>query len=413
MKYLKLESLQKQGKLRFPVRTAGVTKSDIMRKHLLQILIISFIFLIYPIIHAAEEEKDRLLVVPLKAQIGIQKEEAILLTDILSVELYRSGKFTILNRDDMKAVLTEKEFELAMGCDDNVCLLENVAKLAVNKLVAGNIGKLGNKYVVSIRMINEDGENEIMERDYCDCPLEELTKSIERISFKFLKYLVGEVAMDGSIRVESEPGGARIYLDGDNIGTTPDSIRYINPGTYKVEVKMDGYKVWSKRVNVEASEEVPVFARLEAETKKLEEEKRLIEEEWRRLKKERELAEIETHWSEWQHRLEYTYNKTLKHDEDTNLSVKEKAQIWQDLIKNFEHDNPYSTEDEAMRSHAMRRLEYWRNFPEEQKPPSPPHIQPPKTKQVFLRSHYKRDLSLAQAQSMPYISIREKKLERV
>jgi hypothetical protein len=85
-----------------------------------------------PVLHASNGEKnDRLLVMPLKAQLGIKNEEAILLTDLLSVEIHRSGMFTILNRDNMKAVLDKKEFELAMGCDDNICLLKNVEKLAV------------------------------------------------------------------------------------------------------------------------------------------------------------------------------------------------------------------------------------------------------------------------------------------
>ena len=150
-----------------------------MRKAtLLHILIISFIFLVPTIIHSAEEEKDRLLVVPLKAKIGIKQEEASLLTDILSVEIIRSNLFTVLNRDDMKAILSEKEFELAMGCDeDNICLLENVEKLAVNKIITGNIGKLSRKYIVSIRMINEDGENEVMEKESCTCPIEDLAKT--------------------------------------------------------------------------------------------------------------------------------------------------------------------------------------------------------------------------------------------
>ena len=163
-----------------------------MRKYLLHVLIISFVFLLMPVIHSAEEEKDRLLVVPLKAQLGLKHEEAIMLSDVLSIELHKSGKFTILNRDDMKAILDEKEFELAMGCDDNVCLLENVEKLAVNKIITGNIGKLGRKYIVSIRMINKDGENEVMEKDVCDCPLEGLIESMERVSYKFLSYLTGE-----------------------------------------------------------------------------------------------------------------------------------------------------------------------------------------------------------------------------
>ncbi len=82
-----------------------------MRKQLLHVLIISFVFISMPVIHSAEEEKDRLLVVPLKPQKGIDQEEANILTDLLSVEIHRSGKFKILNRDDMKAILDEKEFE--------------------------------------------------------------------------------------------------------------------------------------------------------------------------------------------------------------------------------------------------------------------------------------------------------------
>ena len=231
-----------------------------MKKYLiLHILIISFVFLLMPVIHAVEEEleqeKNRLLVIPLKVKGGISEDEAALLTDILSVQIYRSSMFTILNRDDMKAVLTEKEFEIAMGCDDNVCLLENVAKLAVNKLVAGNIGKLGEKYIISIRLINENGHNEVMEKESCDCAIEELDKAIERLSYKLLKYLGAEVSTYGSIRVESEPSGAKIYVDGSHLGTTPDVIRYMKPGQHKVEVVMDGYKEWSRRLDVKAGED--------------------------------------------------------------------------------------------------------------------------------------------------------------
>ncbi len=69
-----------------------------MRKQLLHVLIISFVFLYTPVIHSAEAEKDRLLVIPLKPLSGINRDEAILLSDVLSTEIHRSGKFTILNR---------------------------------------------------------------------------------------------------------------------------------------------------------------------------------------------------------------------------------------------------------------------------------------------------------------------------
>ncbi|MCP4987124.1 MAG: DUF1566 domain-containing protein, partial [Colwellia sp.] len=175
------------------------------KKILLPVLILAFIFIPAIIAHsAAEEEKARLLVIPLKAKGGVSEDEAALLTDILSTEIYLSGKFTILNREDMKSVLDEKEFELAMGCDDNVCLLENVSKLSVNKIITGNIGKLGKKYILSVRMINEDGENEMMGRESCVCEIDELDGTVEKISHKFLKYLGGNVAEDESILAESK-----------------------------------------------------------------------------------------------------------------------------------------------------------------------------------------------------------------
>jgi hypothetical protein len=93
-----------------------------------------------------------------------------------------------------------------MGCEDNVCLLENVEKLAVNKIITGNIGKLGRKYIVSIRMINEDGENEVMEKESCTCPIEDLEKTMERVSYKLLSYLAGEeVPAPESVVSREEP----------------------------------------------------------------------------------------------------------------------------------------------------------------------------------------------------------------
>ena len=231
----------------------------------LPLLIISFVIISMSTAHSAVEEKDRLLVIPLKDKGGVSQDEASLLTNILSTEIYRSGKFTILNRDDMKAVLDEKEFELAMGCDDdnNICLLENVAKLAVNKIIAGDVGKLGRKYIVSIRMINEDGENEIMERESCVCEIEELDKTMEQISYKLLKYLAGDVERNGAIRVESEPSAAKIYIDGAYSGTTPETIQYVLPGSRELVLKLEGHEDLSKRVDVKAGEEETILVNLE------------------------------------------------------------------------------------------------------------------------------------------------------
>jgi len=72
--------------------------------------------------------------------------------------------------------------------------------------------------------------------------------------------------MSGVIRVESTPTKAMIYLDGKDVGTTPDILRSVAPGTHEVKVKMEGYKVWSKKLDVEEGKENSLTAALQKES---------------------------------------------------------------------------------------------------------------------------------------------------
>ena len=94
-----------------------------------------------------------------------------------------------------------------------------------------------------------------MEKHICECSLEELDKSIERLSYKFLAYTEGEPQYSyGSIKIESNPPFARIFVDGQASGITPNTIEGLESGTYKVEVRKDGYKLWTKSAEVESGQ---------------------------------------------------------------------------------------------------------------------------------------------------------------
>ena len=70
------------------------------------------------------------------------------------------------------------------------------------------------------------------------------------------KTLTAELQMKtGSINIESKPAKAKIYLDGEEVGTTPATLMSVAPGVHEVEVRMDGYDVWSESVEVEAGKE--------------------------------------------------------------------------------------------------------------------------------------------------------------
>jgi len=72
--------------------------------------------------------------------------------------------------------------------------------------------------------------------------------------------------MSGGIRVESTPTKAMIYLDGEDVGTTPEILMSVAPGTHEVKVKMEGYKVWSKKLDVEEGKENSLTAALQKES---------------------------------------------------------------------------------------------------------------------------------------------------
>ncbi|MHC4321252.1 MAG: PEGA domain-containing protein, partial [Planctomycetota bacterium] len=70
----------------------------------------------------------------------------------------------------------------------------------------------------------------------------------------------------GSISLGSKPTKAKIYLDSIEISTTPASLRSVPHGTHLVEVRMDGYNVWKKSVNVEPGKEKVLTAILQVKT---------------------------------------------------------------------------------------------------------------------------------------------------
>ncbi|MBC8552808.1 MAG: PEGA domain-containing protein, partial [Candidatus Brocadiales bacterium] len=70
----------------------------------------------------------------------------------------------------------------------------------------------------------------------------------------------------GSIDIKSNPSEATIYLDGEKIATTPDSLQSVAIGMHEVEIKMEGYAEWKKTLNVKKGKEITLIATLQLNT---------------------------------------------------------------------------------------------------------------------------------------------------
>jgi len=111
---------------------------------------------------------DLLLFMMLNAQVkiavmdfegkNVPQTDASALTDRLRAELFLTGKFVVLEREKMDAILKEQQFQLS-GCTSDACVVEAGQLLAVEQMVAGSISKVGQTYSVTARLIGVEKGN--------------------------------------------------------------------------------------------------------------------------------------------------------------------------------------------------------------------------------------------------------------
>ena len=71
------------------------------------------------------------------------------------------------------------------------------------------------------------------------------------------------VATTGSLVIESRPTGARAFLDGQELGTTPVSVPDVAPGQHRVRLEMTGFSPWVTMTEIKAGVRSRVAASLE------------------------------------------------------------------------------------------------------------------------------------------------------
>jgi len=71
---------------------------------------------------------------------------------------------------------------------------------------------------------------------------------------------------NGSIKVESTPSNAAVFINTEYQGKTPLTLYNITRGTHRVLVQKIGYQDWSERITVTSGSRTDVYATLQAET---------------------------------------------------------------------------------------------------------------------------------------------------
>lgn len=72
----------------------------------------------------------------------------------LSSALLEQGKVRVMEREQMDRILAEQGFSASGACDTTSCVVEMGRILAVDQLVSGRIGRVGQTYTISARRVD-------------------------------------------------------------------------------------------------------------------------------------------------------------------------------------------------------------------------------------------------------------------
>jgi hypothetical protein len=100
------------------------------------------------------QQKPTMAVLKLKNGAEITDGEAEIISDRLRVEIFKTGKVEIMEREQMETILKEQGFQASGACTDDGCMVQMGQLLGVQSLIAGSIGKLGSLFLVNTRGVN-------------------------------------------------------------------------------------------------------------------------------------------------------------------------------------------------------------------------------------------------------------------
>jgi formylglycine-generating enzyme required for sulfatase activity len=211
-----------------------------------------------------QEKKEPIAVLDLKAE-GVSQTIANILSNKLRTEMFGAGTYNVLNREDMKAILGEQEFQQSGMCDDTKCLARIGGALGVIYMVSGSIGKIGDTYIISLKMIDIEKivNVKIVDEQYSGKE-DGLIMAVQNAARKLmgLPVLLAEQATVSGSKPAVPAIEGMIWIEGGTFMMgSGDEGSWLSSGTFKDEkpahtVTVDGFYMDKTEVTQEQYEQI-------------------------------------------------------------------------------------------------------------------------------------------------------------
>ncbi len=194
--------------------------------------------------------------------LGMEPEPVARLEALFRMELERlAGQPLPTRRQIDRAMRSSSKLRKCAGEDR--CLAALGKKLGVDVVVTGNVGALGDSYILNIKAVDVATEKQFPKR-IATPPLrgspDELIEAVRVAAYD----LLAPEQLLGSVMVLSDLVGAKVTLDGKQVGITPlpAPIRKLKLGKHRISVEKKGYLPFTEEIDVRFQKTTRVVVRL-------------------------------------------------------------------------------------------------------------------------------------------------------
>jgi hypothetical protein len=205
---------------------------------------------------------------------GLEPEVLNKLTSYLAARLVEGG-YQVIPQAQIRERLLDQKKESYKPCHDESCQIELGRELAAQKTLATQILKIGNTCRITATLY--DLKKSAAERGATAggaCQLDLLLGALEEIAMKLCEPLAPKKPikddapaskvkrMPGTLVVNTEPPGATINVDGEDVGQSPLTVE-LSSGDYPVVASRPGFEESKTRANVVSGQKIEIAMELD------------------------------------------------------------------------------------------------------------------------------------------------------
>ncbi|MFC2170819.1 PEGA domain-containing protein [Calditrichota bacterium] len=186
-------------------------------------------------------------VIDLDMSAGVTEGYKRPLSDRLRQELVKTGRFKVVERNNMEGILREQGFQME-DCSSDECAVEMGRLLGVQKIIAGSLAKVGETHTINVRMIDiESGEIVAAHSVDCRCNIDDVLTVRMKDAAQLLaglsvskEKILEKTLEKGDLYIKSNPAGAMIFIDGMlKTGVTPVLMEDVFAGQHQIRLTKD------------------------------------------------------------------------------------------------------------------------------------------------------------------------------